>query len=144
MLLHTALQWVSRTEIRVYDVIISLTASQITGVSVICWTVVSGADQRKHQSSPSVAFVRGSHRWPVNSPHKRPVTRKMFPFDYVIMTCFCLPDDPCSSNPCAANEQCHVYYQHDGYYCHCATGQVEADCSRSMALNFLVCKTVRW
>ena len=27
----------------------------------------SGADQRKHQSSASLAFVRGIHRWPVNS-----------------------------------------------------------------------------
>ena len=39
----------------------------------------------KHQSSASLAFVRGIHRWPVNSPHKGPVTRKMFPFDDVIM-----------------------------------------------------------
>ena len=45
----------------------------------------SGADQRKHQSSASLAFVRGIHRWPVNSPHKGPVTRKMFPFDDIIM-----------------------------------------------------------
>ena len=36
-------------------------------------TVCSGADQRKHQSSASLAFVRGIHRWPVNSPHKGPV-----------------------------------------------------------------------
>ena len=50
-------------------------------------TVYSGADQRKLQSSASLAFVRGIHRWPVNSPHKRPVTRKMFPFDDVIMCC---------------------------------------------------------
>ena len=48
-------------------------------------TVYSGADQRKYQSSASLAFVRGIHRWPVNSPHKGPVTRKMFPFDNVIM-----------------------------------------------------------
>ena len=48
-------------------------------------TVYSDADQRKHQSSASLAFVRGIHRWPVNSPHKGPVTRKMFPFDDVIM-----------------------------------------------------------
>ena len=40
---------------------------------------------KKHQSSASVAFVRGIHRWPVNSPHKRPLTRKMLPFDDVIM-----------------------------------------------------------
>ena len=48
--------------------------------------VYSGADQRKHQSSASLAFVLGIHRWPVNSPHKWPVTRKMFPFDDVIMS----------------------------------------------------------
>ena len=29
--------------------------------------------------------MRGISRWPVNSPHKGPVTRKMFPFDDVIM-----------------------------------------------------------
>ena len=39
----------------------------------------------KHQSSASLAIVRGIHRWPVNSPNKWPVTRKMFPFDDVIM-----------------------------------------------------------
>ena len=50
-----------------------------------CSTVYSGADQRKLQSSSSLAFVRGNHRWPVNSPHKWPVTREIFPFDYVIM-----------------------------------------------------------
>ena len=47
--------------------------------------VGSGADQRKHQSPVSLAFVRGIHQWPVNSTHKRPVTRKMFLFDDVIM-----------------------------------------------------------
>ena len=42
---------------------------------------------KKHQSSTSVAFVWGIHRWPVNSPHKRQLTRKMFSFDDVIMSC---------------------------------------------------------
>ena len=56
-------------------------------VSMVYSTVYSGADQRKHQSSASLAFVWGIHRWPVNSPHKRPVTRKKFPFDDVIMNC---------------------------------------------------------
>ena len=61
-------------------------ASQISGVSIIYSTIYSGADQRKHQSSASLAFVRGIHRWPVNSPHKGPVTWNMFPFDDVIVS----------------------------------------------------------
>ena len=48
-------------------------------------TFIQGADQRKHQSSASLVFVMEIHRWPVNSPHKGPVTRKMFPLDDVIM-----------------------------------------------------------
>ena len=60
-------------------------ASNITSLTIVYSTVYSGADQRKHQSSASLAFVRGIHRSPVNSPHKWPVTRKMFPFDVVIM-----------------------------------------------------------
>ena len=60
-------------------------ASQITSLTIVYSTVYPGANQRKHQSSKSLAFVRGIHRWPVNSPHKRPVTRKMFPLDGVIM-----------------------------------------------------------
>ena len=67
------------------DVIMSTMASQITSLPIVYTTVHSGADQRKHQNSASLAFVRGIHRWPVNSPHKRPVTRKMFPFDDVVM-----------------------------------------------------------
>ena len=51
-------------------------ASQITTLTIVYSTVYSGADQRKHQSSASLAFVRGIHRWPVNSPHKGPVTWK--------------------------------------------------------------------
>ena len=65
------------------DVIIGALASQITGVSIVYSSFCSGADQRKHQSSASVAFVRGIHWWPVNYPHKGPATRKMFPFDDV-------------------------------------------------------------
>ena len=53
-------------------------ASQITSLTIVYSTVYSGVDQRKNQSSASLAFVRGIHRWPVNSPHKWPVTRKMF------------------------------------------------------------------
>ena len=60
-------------------------ASQITSVTIVYTTVYSDADQSKHQSSASLAFVWGIHRGPVNSPHKWPVTRKMLPFDDVIM-----------------------------------------------------------
>ena len=74
------------------DVIMGAMASQITGVSIVYSTVCSGADQRKHQSSASLAFVRGIHRSPQNSPHKGPVTRKMFPFHDVIMICTRLVD----------------------------------------------------
>ena len=61
------------------DVIMSAMASQITSVSFLCPTVCS--DERKDQRSPSLAFWRP----PVASPHKGPVTRKMFPFDDVFM-----------------------------------------------------------
>ena len=66
------------------DVIMGAIASQITSLTIVYWTICSDADQRKRQSSVSLAFT-GIHRWPVNSPHKGPVTRRMFPFDDVIM-----------------------------------------------------------
>ena len=67
------------------DVITGAIASQITTLTIVYSAVYSGANQRKHQRSASLAFVRGIHRWPVNSPHKWPVTRKMFSFDDVIL-----------------------------------------------------------
>ena len=67
------------------DVMIGTIASQITSLTILYLTVCSGADQRKHQNSSSRAFVRGVHRWPVKSPYKWPVMRKMFPFDDAIM-----------------------------------------------------------
>ena len=60
------------------DVIIGAMASQITSLTIVYSTVYSASDQRKHQSSASLAFVRGIHRSPANSPHKWPVTRKCF------------------------------------------------------------------
>ena len=60
-------------------------ASQITILTIVYLTVYSGAHQRKHQSSAPLAFVRGIYRSPVNFPHKGPVTRKIFPFDDVIV-----------------------------------------------------------
>ena len=67
------------------DVIMTMLASHITSITVVYSIVYSGVNQRKHQSSASLAFVREIHRGPVNFPHKWPVTRKMFPFDDVIM-----------------------------------------------------------
>ena len=67
------------------DVITGAMTSQITSLVILYSTVYSGADQRKHQSSASLAFVWGIHQSPMNSPHKWPVKRKMFPFDDVIV-----------------------------------------------------------
>ena len=52
-------------------------ASQITSLTIVYSTVYLDTDQGKHQSSASLAFVRGIHKWTV--------TRKMFPFDDVII-----------------------------------------------------------
>ena len=66
------------------DVIMGAIPSEITSLNIVYSTVYSGADQRKHQSSASLAFVWWIHG-PVNSPHKWPVTWKIFPFHDVIM-----------------------------------------------------------
>ena len=68
------------------DVIIGAIATQITSLTVVYSTVYSSVDQRKHQSSVSLAFVWGIHQWAANSPHKWPVMRKMHPF----MTSSCM------------------------------------------------------
>ena len=81
---YTMQMWMI-TDVHYGDVIMGAIASQITSLTIVHSTVYSNADQRKHQSAASLAFVRGIHRGPVNSPHKWPVTRKMFPFDDVIM-----------------------------------------------------------
>ena len=67
------------------DVIMTTMASQITSLTVVYSTVYSGADQRKHQSSASLAFVWGIHReqW---IPRKMASYAEMFPFDDVIMS----------------------------------------------------------
>ena len=68
-------------------------ASQITSLTIVFSAVYSGADQRKHQSSASLAFVWGFDRGLVNSPQKWPVTRKIFPFDDVSMNVLSLVAD---------------------------------------------------
>ena len=63
------------THYSVNTVKISVMGSQITSLTIVYSTVYSGTNQRKHQSSASLAFVRGIHRWPVNSTLNWPVTR---------------------------------------------------------------------
>ena len=94
-------------------VIMSAMASQITGVSIVNSTICSGVDQRKHQGSASLAFVRGIHRSLVNSPHKGPVTRKMFPFDDIIMACEVLVSDICWSSQVGVDD--HDCWVRDAY-----------------------------
>ena len=67
------------------DIIMGAMASKITSLAIIYSTVYSGIEQKRHQSSESLAFVWGIHWWPVNSTHKCPVTRQMLPFDDAIM-----------------------------------------------------------
>ena len=55
----------------------------------------------RRSKKPPKLRVRGIHQWPVNSPHKGPVTRKLFPFDDVIM-------DLCGYMPCARTFYTHV------------------------------------
>ena len=82
----TYVRWTVECIISHYsDVIMDTMASQITSLTIVYSTVYSSTDQRKHQSYASLAFVRGMHRWPVNSLHKGPVTRKMLPFDDAII-----------------------------------------------------------
>ena len=73
----TCLVWIHLGNTQHYsDVIMGTMASQIPSLTIVYSTVYSGADQRKHQSPASLAFVWGI------------VTRKMFPFDDVIMSAF--------------------------------------------------------
>ena len=96
-ILHVKITWVILAEVYIKaspsglgqysDVIMNTMddASHITGVSIVYSTVCSGADQRKQLNSAPLAFLWDIQMWPVNSPHKGPVTWKMFPFDDVIM-----------------------------------------------------------
>ena len=67
------------------DVIMSVFGAsyhQPHGCSLKC---AFGRRSTKTQKLRVTGLVREIHRWPVNSRHKGPVTRKMFPFDDVIM-----------------------------------------------------------
>ena len=91
------------------DVIMGMMPPQITSLTSVYSTVYSGADQSKHQSSASLAFVWGIHRGPVNSPNQWPVTRKIFPFDDVIM-CAIMISSNCSPLQSLISNLRHVQY----------------------------------
>ena len=91
------------------DVIMGAIASQNTILRIVYSTVYSDAYQRKHQSSALLAFVRGIHRRSVNSLHKWPVTRKMFPFDDVIK---CFVFNPNTHSPAADAGKIRDMYPH--------------------------------
>ena len=91
-------------------------ASQITSLTIVYSAVYSGADRRKHHSSASLGFVRGIHRWPVNSPHKWTVTRKMFPFDDVIMFVRDVSDSLRNSSNSISDTHNLVYQEYDCLY----------------------------
>ena len=117
--------WDRTSDLIHYDnVIMSTIASLITSLTIVYSIVYSDADQRKHQSSASLAFVRGIHRGPVNSPHKWPVTRKMFPFDDVIMISPCV---------CSATKMPNIKhpYQWHPY-------EMSGDCPESNQLHFII------
>ena len=71
--------WTNIRLLHYCDVIMGAVASQITSLKIVYYIVYSDEDQRK------IKAVREIPRSPGNSPHKWPVTRKMFPFDDVIM-----------------------------------------------------------
>ena len=77
--------WIMELLHHYIEVIMGTMVSKITSVSMVCSTAHPGINQRKYKSSVSLVFVRGIHWRPVNPSHKGPVTRKMFPFDDVIM-----------------------------------------------------------
>ena len=110
-------------------VIMDAIASHITSLTIVYSTVYTGADQRKHQSSASLAFVRRIHRWPVNYPHKGPVTRQMFPIDDVIMYC--------KENNWKVNKEEHISIRGSGTenaYCKIVVIQFLSLCAFSIIL----------
>ena len=72
--MHFSKLFVKMKSLHYSDVIMSAMVSQITSLTILYSTVYLGVDQREHQCSASLAFVRGIHRWPVNCPHIGTVT----------------------------------------------------------------------
>ena len=98
------------------DVIMIAMGSQITSLTSIYSNVYSGTDESKHQSSASLAFVGGIRQWPANSPHKWPVTRKIFPFDDVMYFPLHAGDHEPAVRVCMECQQVHNYHSQSLMY----------------------------
>ena len=98
------------------DVMMNPMASLTTGVSIASSAVCSGTNKK------NIKVLRywplWIHRWPVNSPYKWPVMRKMFPFDDVIMHSLTLSQWSSSGFPvaiqCAWNSDPSVHWNATG------------------------------
>ena len=132
------------------DVIMTMLASQITSLTVVYSIVYSGVNQRKHQSSVSLAFVGEIHRGPVNFPHKWPVTRKMFPFDDVIMI-YALIRATGTLAPQSACQFCMLHFLYNTHKRHSRVNasyvclfylKVLHDCYRHAVCNAIMQRTV--
>ena len=76
VMIITTLEWLCITE--------NITqTSQIISVLTVCLTICSGTDQRKHQSSSLLAFVRRTTCDGWLPPYKGAVTQKTYAFDHV-------------------------------------------------------------
>ena len=100
------------------DVIMGAMASLITSLTSVYSTVHSGTDQRKHQSSASLALVWGLHRRPVNSMNKWQVTWKNVSIDDVFMgTAF--SHGQTRHSPCKCKLSFTIYMAYDMWYHQC-------------------------
>ena len=78
--------WVTKPQsVHYSDVIMSMKASQTPASRLFTQPFYFRHRSKKTSKLRVTGLCVGNHRWPVNSPHKRPVTRKIFPFDDVIM-----------------------------------------------------------
>ena len=106
------IDWSRTTKAHHNDVIMTPMASQITSLTIVYSTVYSGSDEKKPQKTS---------KFPVTgfSPHKRPVSRKMFLFDDVIMPWrpFILLHRSFRSRP----DEIAFWFKLDSVRCHCNT-----------------------
>ena len=107
------------------DIIMGAMASQNTSFTIVYSAVYSGEDQRKYQSSESLAFVRGIHRWPMNSPPIGPVTRTMFPFDDVIMRKLSIIGPMLGNHRSSVDSPYKGPATREAFWCHCVMMQAQ-------------------